>query len=413
MHPLYYALPLLAIVHCLGDESALVSEQSWSRHIIDDSSKGADGVKLGDLNNDGLPDIVTGWEEGFSTRIYLHPGKTNVTQKWPSANIGVTPSAEDAVFVDLNGDDYLDVVVSCEGKDQAMYLIFAPENGEVLDSKQWTQTLLPGSKNMTKWMFAEPAELSFDSETVRLIFAASKNPNGTIGYWELPNNPEKHKGNWRWRALSETGWVMSIFVEDMDGDDDLDLFYVDRKGDFRGAYWIENPGTLNAPWPKHLIGGADIEQLFGKIADLDQDGLKDVLLVAKDRQVVWWRRLDATGQSWEKRVLEYPENTGRAKAVAVGDLDLDGLPDLVITCEGANPPHQGVFWIKQSTDRDFENWQSFGMSGPGGIKFDRIELLDLDLDGDLDVLTCEEHHINVERNEKTGLGVFWYENPIQ
>lgn len=413
MHPLYYALPLLAIAHCLGDESALVSEQSWSRHIIDDSSKGADGVKLGDLNNDGLPDIVTGWEEGFSTRIYLHPGKTNVTQKWPSANIGVTPSAEDAVFVDLNGDDYLDVVVSCEGKDQAMYLIFAPENGEVLDSKQWTQILLPGSKDMTKWMFAEPAELSFDSETVRLIFAASKNPNGTIGYWELPDNPEKHKGNWKWRALSEAGWVMSIFVEDMDGDDDLDLFYVDRKGDSRGAYWIENPGTLNAPWPKHLIGGTDIEQLFGKIADLDQDGLKDVLLVAKDRQVVWWRRLDATGQSWEKRVLEYPENTGRAKAVAVGDLDLDGLPDLVITCEKAEPPNQGVFWIKQSADRDFENWQSFGMSGPDGLKFDRIELLDLDFDGDLDVLTCEENHLNVESNEKTGLGVFWYENPIQ
>ena len=413
MNPLFSALPLLAIVHCLGNESALVSEQSWPRHIIDNSSKGADGVKLGDLNNDGLPDIVTGWEEGFSTRIYLHPGKTKVTQKWPSANIGMTPSAEDAVFVDLNGDDYLDVVVSCEGKDQAMYLIFAPKNGELLDSKQWTQMLLPGSKNMTRWMFAEPAELSFGSKTVRLIFAASKNPNGTIGYWELPPNREKHKANWKWRALSETGWVMSVIVEDMDGDNDLDLFYVDRKGDTRGAYWIENPGTLNAPWPKHLIGGADIEQLFGKIADLDQDGLKDVLLVAKDRQVVWWRRLDATGHSWEKRVLEYPENSGRAKAVAVGDLDLDGLPDLVINCEGATPPNQGVFWIKHSADKPFEQWKSFGMSGPEGLKFDRIELLDLDLDGDLDVLTCEEHHINAERNEKTGLGVFWYENPVQ
>ena len=42
------------------------------------------------------------------------------------------------------------------------------------------------------------------------------------------------------------------------------------------------------------------------------------------------------------------------------------------------------------------------ISGPTGIKFDLVELLDLDGDGDLDVLTCEEAH---------HLGLIWYENP--
>lgn len=37
-----------------------------------------------------------------------------------------------------------------------------------------------------------------------------------------------------------------------------------------------------------------------------------------------------------------------------------------------------------------------------GEKFDRIELLDLDGDGDPDLLTCEE---------RENLGVIWYENP--
>ena len=41
-----------------------------------------------------------------------------------------------------------------------------------------------------------------------------------------------------------------------------------------------------------------------------------------------------------------------------------------------------------------------------GVKYDRIELMDLDGDGDLDVLTCEEQEAG------TGMGVFWYENPI-
>jgi hypothetical protein len=51
------------------------------------------------------------------------------------------------------------------------------------------------------------------------------------------------------------------------------------------------------------------------------------------------------------------------------------------------------------------NWQGHEIGGPAGIKFDRIELLDLDADADLDVLTCEERHDN------RGLGVIWYENP--
>ena len=44
------------------------------------------------------------------------------------------------------------------------------------------------------------------------------------------------------------------------------------------------------------------------------------------------------------------------------------------------------------------------ISGADGIKFDRIELLDLDADGDLDVITCEE---------RDNLGVIWYENPTR
>jgi hypothetical protein len=39
-----------------------------------------------------------------------------------------------------------------------------------------------------------------------------------------------------------------------------------------------------------------------------------------------------------------------------------------------------------------------------GVKHDLVELIDLDDDGDLDLLTCEE---------VTNLGVIWYENPAK
>ena len=36
--------------------------EPWKRNTIDASSRGADGVRLADINGDGLLDIVTGWE---------------------------------------------------------------------------------------------------------------------------------------------------------------------------------------------------------------------------------------------------------------------------------------------------------------------------------------------------------------
>lgn len=406
------SIALLALPVCLSlaRPASVTLDQSWKRHTIDNSSRGADGVKLGHLNDDGRIDLTVGWEEGGITRIYLHPGKEAVTQNWPATTIGKTRSAEDAAFVDLNGDSTLDVVSSCEGNEQALHLHFAPPENDLLDGAKWKQLALPGSVQMTRWMFTTSANIKFGETSRRLMISGSKDPNGTIGFWEIPNDPEDPSSNWRWRPLSKAGWIMSIIPRDMDGDHDTDIFFTDRKGENRGAYWLENPGSIDGHWDKHLIGGRDEELLFSDLHDLDSDGFEDLVATAKDSRLLWWRRLDPSGTSWELEEVEYPKNTSRAKAVAVGDIDGDGLPDLIANCESAEPPLQGVFWMRQIKGKPLAQWESFGISGPDGLKFDRIELVDLDLDGDLDVLTCEEHH--VVDGKRVGLGVIWYENPF-
>ena len=104
------------------------ASDAWQRHVIDNSSRGADGVRLADVNGDGMLDAVTGWEEGGVIRAYINPGPFAVTKSWPLVTVGSVKSPEDAVFVDLDGDGAMDVVSSCEGKTRTVFFHWAPKS---------------------------------------------------------------------------------------------------------------------------------------------------------------------------------------------------------------------------------------------------------------------------------------------
>lgn len=379
----------------------------WDYHLIDQSSRGADGVKLADIDQDGLPDIATGWEEGNLTRIYRNPGPERVKELWPAMTVGKTPQVEDAAWIDLDHDGRQEVVSCCEGKSQTMFVHWA-SNKEPFKNP-WRQEVLPSSQGRMMWMFATSAQL--DNQPGLELVAAGKGKGAQIGWYQAGKNP-RDLSDYQWKPLSPAGWIMSLIALDMDGDGDTDLLTTDRKGKLRGCRWLENPGVLNLSespkWQNHWVGGKDREVMFAHIADLDQDGAKDVLVVTRiPDELLWFRRLDKSGLKWEKSAFPFPANTGHGKAVSVGDINLDGRPDIVISCGKAEPPKSGMFWMSYSKSSSGLKWATHEISGPRGIKYDRIELLDLDADGDLDVLSCEE------RDQKKGLGVFWYENPFR
>lgn len=422
---------------------AIVSSASaapWKRHTIDNASRGADGVRLADVNGDGLLDIATPWEEGGMIRICLNPGPTRVKQPWPAVTIGQVKSPEDAVLVDLDGDGAMDVVSSCEGNTQAMFVHWAPsdvaQNGT---ASSWCTEAIPCTVGATRWMLASPAQV--DRRHGVDLFVGSKSPGGLVGWLQSPPDARDLK-SWRLHRLYQAGWIMSLVPIDMDRDGDCDVLASDRYGDRAGLLWLEHPGTdaPRRPWTEHRLGLDGLQVMFIDTCDVNGDGCVDVAAAVKPRKVSLLlqprinvartvrtprvplgggqdkglENASATGASiphgptnpWAEHVIEFPEEGfGTSKAVRVVDVDQDGRLDLVVTCEGANGPRSGVFWMSHNGDSLLTtDWAIHDISGPEGTKYDLAQLLDLDDDGDLDVLTCEE---------RVNLGVIWYENPVR
>lgn len=396
-----YIVAAVALVSCTS-----AADTPWQRHTIDNTSRGADGVRLKDVNGDKLPDIVTGWEEGGVIRAYLHPGQRDIKRGFPMVTVGKVRSPEDAVFVDLDGDGAVDVVSSCEGRTKTVFVHWAPKKkGDYLIEKKWSTAAFPATKNLTRWMFAVPMQMD-GKHGVDLVIG-SKNPKAQIGWLESPKNP-RDVSAWKWHTIHKAGWIMSLFAIDIDGDGDRDIVTTDRKGPKRGCYWLENPGVGKQAglWKAHPIGGLMREVMFVKPCDLDGDKRQDFVIAVKGGDILFCKRTTDSKPKWTEHGIQSPANIGTGKAVAIGDIDGDGRQDIVLSCENAKNA-SGVVWLtrpkgKPATHRE---WVRHEISGDKrGIKFDRIELLDLDGDGDLDVLTCEERH---------NLGVIWYENPAK
>ncbi len=376
---------------------------AWGRHVIDGSSQGADGIRPADVNGDGLIDLTTGWEEGGVVRVYLNPGAQRAKFPWPAVTVGEVPSPEDAVFADVDGDGVSDVVSSTEGDSRTVFLHWAPAKQHYLDAAAWNTQAIAATRDRERWMFALPFDV--DGRHGIDLIVGGKNAGAQIGWLESPADP-RDVSAWLWHPLYAAGWIMSLVARDMDGDGDMDILASDRKGPRRGCLWLENPGpeaAASGPWVEHRIGEVnEHEVMFLDSADMDGDGLEDVVVAVREGPILFHRRVSARPDRWQTYSIAMPENFGTGKAVAAADVNLDGAIDLVFTCENAGNGKSGVGWLSFRKAPTDSHWEVHDISGPEGIKFDRIELLDLDGDGDLDVITCEE---------RENLGVIWYENP--
>lgn len=119
---------------------------------------------------------------------------------------------------------------------------------------------------------------------------------------------------------------IAITAADMDNDGLLDIVTGPYGGDTVTVLW----GLADGKFHQHLLKTAPTPQ-HPVIADWDLDGLPDLLWSDYDTGSVRFAR-NMGNRSFEMKVLQKP-GPGSPRQISIGDIDLDGYPDMVLPLE--------------------------------------------------------------------------------
>ncbi len=397
----YRWLSRLAVVAAAVGTAWPAAAGPWRRHTIDNSYFGADGARpeFGEFH--ARPDLAAVWEQSGITTLLSWPEPALVACEWPHIVVGATPAAEDAFAIDLDGDGDRDVVVCMEGSVRRVSFFESTAEG-------FQEHVVP--LDPYKWMIAEPVDLDHDGRVD--VVTGGRFVDGDQGQlaWLKPGPEPTAIDQWTSQPIAPVGWPMAILALDMDDDGDDDLVIADRYGATRGLRWLENPhpAVSKGPWVAHTIGLTNRRVVAAAATDLDNDGSIDFVAAYQGVNNVPPGLVILMGGAagWSESQVPLPAPFPAPKSVKLDDFNDDGLLDIALSCEQAYKELSGVFVFMQEASG---GWRLVDVSGPEGTKFDVLTALDVDGDGDLDLITTEEG----DNGLFAALGVVWYENPLR
>jgi hypothetical protein len=160
--------------------------------------------------------------------------------------------------------------------------------------------------------------------------------------------------------------VKDVALGDIDADGDLDIVATFPDAGSMNIRWFRNPTTdvvddfhiSDGTWQVGTVAQIATQADVIKVADLDGDGLLDVVVRSTAGKLIQWLKgpgMQATTAPLPQlpwRVYTLAEFTERTpQALAIGDINLDGQVELVVTAAG------GLLWLdSQSAPTVYDQW---------------------------------------------------------
>ncbi|HPG41502.1 MAG TPA: T9SS type A sorting domain-containing protein [bacterium] len=340
-----------------------------TKHVIADSII---HVIACDLDNDGDQDIVT---LRNNTQLLWFENETNNSRF--NRAITIRDSliyAFQVSIADLDGDGDDDIMVSKNQGTDTAWEWYENKNNATQFIYHHVPTAILNQKDIYQYRICT-SDIDNDGDT-DIVLAAF--------YYEGQKLPEDFGLSWFENIDGKGAFsaphiisdyeadIISIYSTDIDGDGDQDFVTSCEWGMI--AWWENIAGVFK----HHVINDKSTSGRFVTAYDLDNDGDQDVLAATLlDDKIAWYENLDGTGQFSRAK----PVNITLSQVQSVYPADLDGDGDLDVL--------SGSAWVAWN-----ENLDGKGNFRKQRVIYDQspaeVQVLAADLDGDkaLDVVSA-------------------------
>jgi hypothetical protein len=351
---------------------------------------------VGDMNRDGRLDIISGefWYEA--------PAWTKHRFRELGYSSGYIDNFSDLV-VDVNGDGYADIVtVSWFAKKMSWW----KNPGRTRTA--WAEIPIDSGFPIE---FAFLVDIDNDGKALEVL-PQSGDEKAPLAWYELKPGGGAGEGAWIKHVVSPRSYGHGIGAGDVNGDGRADI--LTPKG------WLEAPADPRgaAEWKLHADWEEKTHLGFIHVADINGDKRPDVLTSNGHDYGIFWLEQGADGadgKKWTRRVID--DAWSQAHASTLVDVNGDGRLDFVtgkrfMAHNGKDPGEReplGVYWYEHRVSTG----PGAGAGAPGGVEWIRhlvdyggrvgggmqIPVVDLDGDGDLDLVTAGKSGLFLIQND--------------
>lgn len=317
---------------------------SWIRHLIHaDTLNSVPRYSTSflnfctDVNNDGWVDLIRFDQPGGICVWYENPGKKNT--RWKSRVILESAGIETPILVDVDLDGKKDLICNDPRARQVLWVKSPIAKGDTT----WKRNIissdsLRGTNRYTHGLGW--GDMNKDGRKDVII---------TSGWWETPADPKQT--DWTFHAANLGKDCGNMFVLDADGDGDADV--VSSSAHNYGIWWHERQ---EQGFTTHEISKQFSQTHAMGFDDINNDGHPDLITGKRyfahnekdpgafEPAVLYWFEYKP-GKSPTWIAHEIDNNSGIGNSFVVGDINGDGLKDVITSNK------KGVYFFEQVSTR--------------------------------------------------------------
>jgi len=308
------------------------------------------GKCFGDLDNDGLTDLIIGGYVSGGLVYYKNPG-------WEKMVISDQSGfSTDIEVFDIEGDHDLDLF--CVRQNTLEWFENPGWNPHLIDSIQCHDLEMADFNGDGKIDLVARNQGEFGCRGDQLFFYEQRSPQ-----------------SWKKTEIScEDGEGLKVFDLNGDGLDDVII----------NGFWFENSGSFDH-WEEHDFTDTwNYKNTFIDVGDIDGDGRMDIVMSPSELQgmtyhISWFRAPLNPADIWAEFII-HKDVEAVHHFVGLADFNLDGAMDVATAemLQGEDPDEVKIYYNFESGNA----WKKQVISDAGSHS---MRILDVDQDGDMDL----------------------------